>query len=152
DRFDGLPHRMEIVARAGAVVFVNDSKATNADAAAKALSTYREIYWIAGGKPKEGGVVSLRPLMDRVRAAYLIGEAAAAFESELAGAVPCVQCGDLESAVARAGRDAAATGAPSVVLLSPACASYDQFKNYEHRGEAFRRFAVSFAADKGALA
>lgn len=152
ERFEGLPHRMEIVARAGGVVFVNDSKATNADAAAKALASYREIYWIAGGKPKEGGVVSLRPLMDRVRAAYLVGEAAAMFEAQLAGAAPCVQCGDLERAVARAARDAAQSGGPAVVLLSPACASYDQFRNYEERGEAFRRLALAQSAKSGAAA
>ncbi len=159
DRFEGLPHRMEIVGRIGRVVFVNDSKATNADAAEKALQSYREIYWIAGGKPKEGGVASLRPLMDRVRGAYLIGEAAQSFEAQLAGAAPCVQCGDLKQAVARAARDAAQSAAPaSVVLLSPACASYDQFKNYEERGDAFRRLvaeaaqAASASASSGAAA
>jgi UDP-N-acetylmuramoylalanine--D-glutamate ligase len=153
DRFEGLPHRMEIVGRIGRVVFVNDSKATNADAAEKALLSYREIYWIVGGKPKEGGVASLRPLMSRVRGAYLIGEAAAQFEAQLAGAVPCVQCGDLQQAVARAGRDAAQSAATeSVVLLSPACASYDQFKNYEERGDMFRRLVAAAASTSGAAA
>lgn len=153
DRFEGLPHRMEVVGRIGRVIYVNDSKATNADAAEKALQSYREIYWIAGGKPKEGGVVSLRPLMDRVRGAYLIGEAALQFETQLAGAVPCVQCGDLKQAVTRAGRDAAhSTAAASVVLLSPACASYDQFKNYEERGDMFRRLVAEAASSSGAAA
>lgn len=153
ERFQGLPHRLEQVARAGRVTFVNDSKATNADAAAKALASYREIYWIIGGKAKEGGVASLKPFMDRVRAAYLIGEAAPLFEAQLAGAVSCIQCGTLAQAVARAARDAAASSAEaSVVLLSPACASYDQFKNYEERGDIFRKLAVAEANAMGAAA
>ncbi len=151
ERFEGLPHRMEIVARSGRVLYVNDSKATNADAASKALTSYAEIFWIAGGKPKEGGVASLRPLMNRVRGAYLIGEAAKEFEAQLAGAVPCIQCGDLAAAVARAGRDATLNKNEAVVLLSPACASYDQFKNFEERGDAFRRLAQK-AARAGAAA
>lgn len=153
DRFEGLPHRMEVVGRIGRVLYVNDSKATNADAAEKALQSYREIYWIAGGKPKEGGVAGLRPLMNRVRGVYLIGEAAQQFEAQLAGSAPCIQCGDLKQAVARAGRDAAQSAAAnSVVLLSPACASYDQFKNYEERGDAFRRLVNEAAAASGAAA
>ncbi|NWG91957.1 MAG: UDP-N-acetylmuramoyl-L-alanine--D-glutamate ligase [Parvularculaceae bacterium] len=142
DRFPGLPHRMEIVARKGKVLFVNDSKATNADAASRALKSYDDIFWIAGGKAKEGGVESLRSLMRRVRGVYLIGEAAREFEGQLAGAAACFQCGDLPTAVARAARDATASGAASpVVLLSPACASYDQFRNFEERGEIFRKLA-----------
>lgn len=140
ERFEGLPHRMEVVGRIGSVVFVNDSKATNADAAARALRSYNEIFWIAGGRPKEGGISALRDLMPRVRTAYLIGEAAQDFEEQLAGAVPCVQCGDLSRAVACAARDAAQnTALSSVVLLSPACASYDQYRNFEDRGDDFRR-------------
>ncbi|OFX00417.1 MAG: UDP-N-acetylmuramoyl-L-alanine--D-glutamate ligase [Alphaproteobacteria bacterium RIFCSPHIGHO2_12_FULL_63_12] len=142
DRYPGLPHRMEIVAKKDAVTFVNDSKATNADAASRALKSYADIFWIAGGKAKEGGVVSLRPLMDKVRGVYLIGEAARDFEGQLAGAAPCFQCGDLPTAVARAARDAALSGLEApVVLLSPACASYDQFRNFEERGEVFRKLA-----------
>lgn len=153
ERYEGLPHRMEIVGRIGNVLFVNDSKATNADAASKALSSYEDIFWIAGGKAKEGGVVSLRPLMNRVRGAYLIGDAAKDFEGQLAGAVPCVQCGDLKGALARAGRDAATSGAKApVVLLSPACASYDQFKNFEERGDAFRRLVEAARRADGAAA
>lgn len=152
ERFEGLPHRMEIVGRIGRVLYVNDSKATNADAASRALKSYDDIYWIAGGKPKEGGVESLRPLMKKVRGAYLIGEAAKAFEAQLAGAVPCIQCGDLAAATARAGRDAATSGGDApVVLLSPACASYDQFRNFEERGEIFRRI-VQKAARAGEAA
>ncbi len=153
ERFEGLPHRMEIVARAGATIFVNDSKATNADAASKALKSYDEIFWIAGGRAKEGGIASLRDLMKRVRSVYLIGEAAVDFEAQLAGSAPCVQCGDLERAVARAARDAAqSTALSSVVLLSPACASYDQFKNFEERGDAFRRLAQAAARAAGEAA
>jgi UDP-N-acetylmuramoylalanine--D-glutamate ligase len=144
---------MEVVGRIGSTIFVNDSKATNADAASKALKSYDEIFWIAGGKPKEGGIESLRPLMTRVRCAYLIGEASQAFAEQLAGAVPCVQCGELERAVARAARDAAQNNKlASVVLLSPACASYDQFKNFEERGDVFRRLVQKAANAAGEAA
>lgn len=154
ERFAGLPHRMEVVGKIGPVLYVNDSKATNADAASRALKSYADIYWIAGGKPKEGGIASLRPLMDRVRSVYLIGEAALSFEAELAGAAPCVQCGDLAAATARAGRDAAQSGSEQpVVLLSPACASYDQFRNFEERGDMFRALVQKAArADGGEAA
>lgn len=153
DRFAGLPHRMETVARKGPVAFVNDSKATNADAASRALASYDDIFWIAGGKAKEGGVASLRPLMSRVRGIYLIGEASHEFEGQLAGTAPCVQCGDLPTAVARAARDAAQSGlAAPVVLLSPACASYDQFRNFEERGEVFRKLANQIETLNGAAA
>ena len=142
-----------MVAKRGSVLFVNDSKATNADAASRALKSYSDIFWIAGGKPKEGGIEALRPLMSRVRGAYLIGEAAREFESQLAGAAPVVQCGDLASAVRRAARDAAASGLPSpVVLLSPACASYDQFRNFEERGDVFRKIAGEVELANGAAA
>ena len=153
DRFAGLPHRMEIVAKKDPIVFVNDSKATNADAASRALASYDDIFWIAGGKAKEGGVASLRPLMSRVRGIYLIGEASRDFEGQLAGTAPCVQCGDLPTAVARAARDAAQSGlAAPVVLLSPACASYDQFRNFEERGEVFRKLANQIETLNGAAA
>lgn len=153
ERFPGLPHRMEIVAKRGGVLFVNDSKATNADAASRALKSYADIFWIAGGKPKEGGIESLRGLMPRVRGAYLIGEAARDFEAQLSGSAPCIQCGDLASAVNRAARDASASGlAAPVVLLSPACASYDQFRNFEERGDIFRKLAGQVELADGAAA
>ena len=143
ERFRGLAHRMEIVARQGGVSFVNDSKATNAQAAKGAISSHNNVFWIAGGVEKEGGVTELRPLMDRVRGAYLIGECADQFEGQLAGSVPCVQCGNLAAAVSRASRDAAESGIDDVVvLLSPAAASQDQFKNFEDRGETFRRLVL----------
>jgi len=137
--FAGLPHRMEVVGRRGGVLFVNDSKATNADSAAQALACFTDIFWIAGGKPKSGGLASLTGFFPRMRKAYLIGEAAAAFAAELDGKVAHVVAGTLERAVALAARDAeAASLAQPVVLLSPACASFDQFRNYEVRGDAFR--------------
>jgi UDP-N-acetylmuramoylalanine--D-glutamate ligase len=142
--YPGLPHRQERVASAGHVVYVNDSKATNADAAARALSSYRDIYWILGGQAKEGGVASLESYFDRVRHAFLIGEATELFAGQLEGKLPYTRCGDLRTALdaahARAQREAVG---PAVVLLSPACASWDQWKSYEHRGDAFRAMARS---------
>ena len=137
--FPGLAHRMELVGRRGRVLFVNDSKATNADAAAPALSTYERIYWIAGGLPKEGGIESLRPLFPRIAKAYLIGEAAPAFAATLGATIPYEISGTIAAAVDNAAADAAGDESPEpVVLLSPACASFDQFRNFEVRGEAFR--------------
>jgi UDP-N-acetylmuramoylalanine--D-glutamate ligase len=137
--FPGLAHRMEQVGRQGRVLFVNDSKATNADAAEKALLSFRDIFWILGGKPKEGGIEPLRPLFPRVAKAYLIGTASECFAATLGDAVPFERCGTLEAATSAAARDAALSEAPEpVVLLSPACASYDQFPNFEARGDRFR--------------
>lgn len=153
ERFAGLPHRLETVAEWGAVRFVNDSKATNADATAKALDAFRDIFWIAGGVPKAGGVAQLTSSLKQVRGVYLIGESARAFEAQLAGIVPCFQCGDLENALARATRDARASDAPApVVLLSPAAASYDQFRNFEDRGDRFRKLAQSLLKQNGEAA
>lgn len=139
--FPGLAHRMEIVADSSGVLFVNDSKATNAEAAGKALGAYDSIYWIAGGVPKEGGINSLSPLFPRIEKAYLIGEATEAFGASLEGQVQYVAADTLDAAVAAAVRDAMSAsrdGRRGVVLLSPACASFDQFKNFEVRGDAFR--------------
>ncbi|APH72772.1 UDP-N-acetylmuramoyl-L-alanine--D-glutamate ligase [Aquibium oceanicum] len=137
--FPGLAHRMEQAGRAGKVLFVNDSKATNADAAAPALSSFPRIYWIAGGLPKEGGIEPLRGFFPRIAKAYLIGEAAPAFSATLGEAVPYEISGTLEAAVRHAAADAAADEhAEPVVLLSPACASFDQYKNFEVRGDAFK--------------
>ncbi|MGO6937424.1 UDP-N-acetylmuramoyl-L-alanine--D-glutamate ligase [Rhizobium johnstonii] len=136
--FPGLKHRMQPVGQRGRVVFVNDSKATNADAAAPALSSYDRIYWIAGGLPKAGGITTLAPYFPRIAKAYLIGEAAAEFAATLGEAVPYEISGTLERAVAHAAADAERDeSAPSAVMLSPACASFDQYKNFEVRGEAF---------------
>jgi len=137
--FPGLAHRLEEVGRRGAVLFVNDSKATNADSAAQALACFSDIFWIAGGKAKTGGIESLRGFFPRIRKAYLIGEAAAEFAATLANHVPHEIAGTLDNAVAAAARDAAASAAAQpVVLLSPACASFDQYRNFEVRGDAFR--------------
>jgi UDP-N-acetylmuramoylalanine--D-glutamate ligase len=153
--FPGLAHRMEQVGRRGKVLFVNDSKATNADAAEKALLSFDDIFWIIGGRAKAGGIEPLRPLFGRIRKAYLIGEAAQDFAATLDGAVRCEQCGTLDAAVAAAARDAQASeAAEPVVLLSPACASFDQFPNFEKRGDAFREEVAGLLAEgavQGAL-
>ncbi|HSB58937.1 MAG TPA: UDP-N-acetylmuramoyl-L-alanine--D-glutamate ligase [Methyloceanibacter sp.] len=141
--FAGLAHRMEQVARSGKVLFVNDSKATNADAAGKALASFTDIYWIIGGRPKEGGLAGLEPFFPKIARAYLIGEAAEAFARQLGSAVPYTQCGTLDRAIEAAASDAVRSSAKEpVVLLSPACASYDQFANFEKRGEAFREIVM----------
>lgn len=138
--YPGLPHRMEEVGRIERALFVNDSKATNADAAEKALASYTEIYWIIGGKSKEGGVEPLRPYFDRIRKAYLIGASSDEFARTLEGALAYELCETLEVATLRAALDAlAGDAAEPIVLLSPACASYDQFPNFEVRGDAFRK-------------
>jgi len=137
--FPGLAHRMEQVGRTGGVLFVNDSKATNADSAAQALACFSTIFWIVGGKPKTGGLESLAGFFPRIRKAYLIGEAAAEFARQLDGRVAYVVAGTLERAVDLAARDAQACEAQEpVVLLSPACASFDQYRNFEVRGDRFR--------------
>jgi UDP-N-acetylmuramoylalanine--D-glutamate ligase len=137
--FPGLAHRMEQVGRKDNVLFVNDSKGTNADATARALASFTDIFWIAGGLAKTGGITSLAGFFPRVRKAYLIGEAADEFAATLEGQVPFAAAGTLDRAVALAAADAAASGlAEPVVLLSPACASFDQYPNFEVRGTAFR--------------
>jgi UDP-N-acetylmuramoylalanine--D-glutamate ligase len=137
--FPGLAHRMEEVGRKGRVLFVNDSKATNVDSAAQALACFPDIFWIAGGKPKTGGIASLARFFPRVRKAYLIGEAAPGFATELEGHAPYEIAGTLERATELAARDAEASAPPEpVVLLSPACASFDQYRNFEVRGDRFR--------------
>jgi UDP-N-acetylmuramoylalanine--D-glutamate ligase len=138
--FPGLAHRLQELGRQGRTLFVNDSKATNADSTEKALSSFAgDIYWILGGKPKAGGIAGLEAFFPRVAKAYLIGEATEEFAATLDGKMPFARCGTLQAAVAAAARDAGASEAPEpVVLLSPACASFDQFRNFEVRGEAFR--------------
>ena len=136
--FPGLAHRMQEIGRKGNVLFVNDSKATNADSAAKALASFRDIFWIAGGKPKTGGITGLTEFFPRIRKAYLIGEAAKAFAQTLDGKVPNEISTVLSAAIDAASRDAEASGLREpVVLLSPACASFDQYPNFEVRGKAF---------------
>ena len=138
--FPGLAHRMEEVGTRGGVLFVNDSKATNAQSARQALASFSKVHWIAGGVPKAGGIAELEDLFDRVRAAYLIGQAADDFAATLDGKVPASTFGTLEQAL-----DAAiAAAAPGdIVLLSPACASFDQYRSFEARGDEFRALVRS---------
>ena len=139
--FPGLPHRLEEVGRKGKVLFVNDSKATNADSADKALSSFPgDIFWILGGKAKEGGILSLTRFFPKIAKAYLIGEATEDFARVLDGQVSYERCGTLDIATAKAAADAAGSGAKEpIVLLSPACASFDQYRNFEIRGDHFRK-------------
>lgn len=144
DSFGGLAHRMEVMARVGNTLFVNDSKATNANAAARALASFDSIYWIAGGLAKDGGIASLADYFDRIAKAYLIGEAAPEFAATLSGKIPFEISGTIEAAVNHAARDASADNSDeSAILLSPACASFDQYANFEQRGEDFRRAVLA---------
>lgn len=147
--FPGLAHRMEEIAAPGRVIFINDSKATNADSAEKALASFDRVFWILGGKPKTGGIEALVPFFGRVEKAYLIGEASEAFAKTLdAHGVDHASLGTVERAVEAAAADAEKSAdAEPVVLFSPACASFDQFRNFEQRGEAFRK-AVLAVADR----
>ena len=132
--YPGLAHRMEWLGEINGVQFVNDSKATNADAAEKALRTYDHIHWIIGGVAKEGGIEPLAAYFPKITHAYLMGEATDDFARTLEGKVPFTRCGTLENAFHAAAHAAAKN---SIILLSPACASFDQFPNFEVRGQAF---------------
>ena len=152
--FPGLAHRLQPVGRIGDVLFVNDSKATNADSTEKALASFPgDIYWILGGRPKAGGITPLVPYFPRIARAFLIGEASDAFAATLEGKVAYERCGRLDVAVARAAEVASAApampGREKVVLLSPACASFDQFPDFEVRGQAFVDIVRRLALGKG---
>ncbi|MBB6249839.1 UDP-N-acetylmuramoyl-L-alanine--D-glutamate ligase [Nitrospirillum iridis] len=134
--FPGLVHRQQTIATINGIRFVNDSKATNADAASKALGCYQDMYWIVGGKAKEGGLSGLEPFMGRVHHAFLIGEASEEFAPWLEGKVSYGRYGTLDQAVPAAYAMAQEAGG-GTVLLSPACASFDQYPNFEVRGDAF---------------
>ena len=137
--FGGLPHRMEEVGERRNVLFINDSKATNAEAAEKALTSFDNIFWIAGGREKAGGITALQPHFNRILKAFLIGEASDHFARTLEGIVPYQKCGDLIEAVEKAAQAAEeAVEKPAVILLSPAAASFDQFSSFEVRGDVFR--------------
>ncbi|MFN3608616.1 MAG: UDP-N-acetylmuramoyl-L-alanine--D-glutamate ligase [Hyphomonas sp.] len=144
--FPGLAHRMETVGEVDGIRFINDSKATNAQAAEQALRSFKNIYWIAGGVPKAEGIAPLAPYFPNITKAYLIGQAEDVFAATLNGKVPAQVCGALDRAVEAAYRDAKAAGDPgAVILLSPACASFDQFKDFEHRGDVFRTLVHAIA-------
>jgi UDP-N-acetylmuramoylalanine--D-glutamate ligase len=150
--FSGLPHRQERIARVNGVLFVNDSKATNADAAARALGCYDRLVWIAGGMAKAGGIEPLAPFLPRIAHAVLIGRDAAALASTLTQhGVPHEVAGTLESAVPAAFAAALQTGA-EVVLLSPACASFDQFTGFDARGDRFRQLVLALPHADGKAA
>lgn len=151
ESYKGLPHRMEEVVVHAGVRYVNDSKATNADAAEQALKSYGSIFWICGGKPKEGDVLNSDIIKASVRKAYLVGEAQERFAQALEGVVPFEKCGTLDVAFAAAARDAeAAVAFQPVVLLSPACASWDQWKSFEERGNRFRTLVQLHMMEKEA--
>jgi len=150
--FGGLAHRLERVAQAHGVVFVNDSKATNADSAARALASYDRVVWIAGGEAKEGGIKALAPFFPRIARAFLIGRDATVLARTLAAhGVPHEIAGTLDAAVPAAAA-AAFGGAAPVVLLSPACASWDQFTGFDARGDRFRDLARALATKNGRAA
>jgi len=149
ESFPGLAHRQERLGELNGVAFVNDSKATNGEATAKALACYDNIYWIAGGLAKDGGLEGLENLMSAVRGAFLIGDAAEVFADFLVDKVKVEMCGDLETATKAA--FAAAEDEKledATVLLSPACASFDQFRSFEHRGDIFRAIYNGMMADR----
>jgi UDP-N-acetylmuramoylalanine--D-glutamate ligase len=142
--YASLPHRMEQIGSVGKTAFINDSKATNADSTRGALAGSEGLFWILGGKEKDGGIEDLRPLFPNVAKAYLIGHASDLFAQTLEGNVPYERCGNLDIAVAKAAADAnASTFKQPIVLLSPACASYDQYKSFEHRGQHFRELVAA---------
>lgn len=149
--FPGLRHRLQLVARIGDSAFYNDSKATNADATAQALAAFPRLRWIAGGQAKSGGIDSLDRLLGRVEHAYLIGEAEAAFASALEGKVAFTCCGTMDQAVAAAARDASAANDGLPVVLSPACASFDQYSDFEARGDHFIALVQALVNPAGAL-
>ena len=136
--FPGLPHRQELVRTIGEVRYINDSKATNCEAAAKALACYEAIHWIVGGRLKENNLAILKNQLASVQHVYLIGESENYFSAEFAGSVEITSSKDLKTAVLQAHENAQNHAHSSVVLLSPACASFDQFENFEARGEGFR--------------
>jgi UDP-N-acetylmuramoylalanine--D-glutamate ligase len=144
--YPGLAHRQELVAEIDGVRYINDSKATNPEAASRALACYDTIYWIAGGRPKAGGLDAIEPCLGRIRHAFLIGEAEGPFYAGLADQVAATRAGDLASALRQAHAMAQRERpAGAVVLLSPACASFDQWPDFAARGDAFRALVQALA-------
>jgi UDP-N-acetylmuramoylalanine--D-glutamate ligase len=149
--FPGLPHRLETIGVIDGVRFINDSKATNAQAAEQALRAFPNSWWIVGGRPKEEGIDDLAPFFPSIRKAYLIGESTEAFARVLAGKLEADKSRTIDVAVQAAFEDARASGVPQpVVLFSPACASFDQFRDFEQRGEAFRTAAAKLIKRRSA--
>ncbi len=148
--FPGLPHRQEKIRTIGRVAYINDSKATNTDSAAQALATFERIYWLAGGVFKEESLGAITQFLPRVREAFLFGESTPKFASWLEGQVLVSECGTLIEALARAHETAQASRDGGVILLSPACASFDQFRDYEDRGAQFRAQVQSLPAEAAA--
>lgn len=143
--FPGLAHRQEWVANRDGIIFINDSKATNAEAASQALMTYDDIFWIVGGQPKSDGIASLKPYFPKIKHAFLIGAAQDNFAKTLNSEISYTLCGDLSTALQKAYDSAKSfiqqtkeKGRKAVILFSPACASFDQFRDFEQRGDTFR--------------
>lgn len=153
ESFPGLAHRLELVDSINDIAFVNDSKATNPDAAARALATFNDIYWICGGQPKQDNLDAVLPYLKNVRRAYLIGEAAPRFKELLDGEADVVISETLDQAFHAARADARQDGRKkATVLLAPACASFDQFANFEARGDAFRHLVEGLIETPGQAA
>ncbi|MGL9732725.1 MAG: Mur ligase family protein [Wolbachia sp.] len=137
--FSGLKHRNELLGKIEKVFFVNDSKATNAKSSEQAILSYKNVYWIVGGRSKEGGVESLRKHFIRIKKAFLIGESTEAFANAMKNEVDYMKCYDLENAFKLAFEEAINSKEEITILLSPACSSFDQWKNFEERGDTFCR-------------
>lgn len=148
--FQGLAHRQKNVAQYKHITFINDSKATNADATSKALSSYDNIYWILGGLPKSDGINGLDVFYPKIKHAYLIGQASAEFARTLDGSVPFTECGVMQNAIENAFYDAMNDDREAVILLSPACASFDQYKNFEERGDDFTARVTQLLQERAA--
>ena len=148
--FPGLPHRQEKIRTIGRVAYINDSKATNTDSAAQALATFERIYWLAGGVFKEESLGAVTQFLPHVREAFLFGESTPKFASWLKGQVLVSECDTMNEALARAHDTAQKSRDGGVVLLSPACASFDQFRDYEDRGGQFRVLVQSLPAEAAA--
>ena len=139
--YPGLVHRQYLVRKIGQVTYINDSKATNAEAAAKALSSYENIYWILGGVPKDGGLRGLNQFASKIKKAYVIGKNTKEFAQWLADHdIEHEQSGTMDKAVQQAHQEAQTAGEEANVVLSPACASFDQYSSFEKRGDAFVEF------------
>jgi UDP-N-acetylmuramoylalanine--D-glutamate ligase len=144
--FAGLPHRLQPVGQTGHITFINDSKATNGVAAAKALTAFNNIYWIAGGLAKDDGIGAAGDALGAVKKAYLIGAAADLFAGQLDGKCATEIHHDLTSATYAAFADAQSVSHTAHILLSPAAASFDQFDSFEARGDAFTTVAKTLCA------